>query len=510
MAWSQDFIAAISSPAPLMLRYDLEVTSGGSAPGVNGYRITSYGEGSAIAQIGDRGVRVTGSALTPGSWSSTLGQIEVDVCGTPSELLNAVTRGSFVVVYVHARTQGGAWHREVLAYGQVQQFVGRKGRTGTLVLRDLLSALRCRPTVTAGQLALFYGASYNTTLSADYTVGDGTLTVVSTSGFERETGGSGAVQVEPSSGDPFILRWSASGATTFTISGAGSDQHGTVRTDAVSGDTVRSLLLIEDHPIDVARKILHSTGGGGNGTYDTLPQGWGLGLKDAWTDHDDCDLWLDASRPAMVWEVLSDAEITDPWSWLSGVLASGGFYMTMRQGKLTVRCALQSGRPAGVITPVAGQTVLTITDLDVEEVEIEGWDQDADTEVYNVTGYSATTDASAGGEDPATLPATYRQSYDMTGLLFTSEADGLASVVERVAESHQRIPERYALACCGLRCAQLAPGDQVELQISDRGRLRRDGWAGLPGIVTQVSPDWGAHRVRLVVLVYPASGEVWP
>lgn len=500
MAWGRDFIEAISSPSPVMLRYELEVTTINDVPGSVGYRITSHSEGSGIAQIGDRGVRVTGSALTPGTWSSTLGQIEIDIVGSGSDLLNAVTRGSFVVVYVLVAGLDARWHREVLAYGQVQQYTGRKGQAGTLVLRDLLSALRCRPTVDAPKLAMFYGASYNTTVNHKYHAGDATLITVSTNGFERETGGNGAVLVAPTVGDPFVLRWSSATATDFTLASPGSDQHGTVRTTAEVGDLVQSLFLVEDHPIDAARKILCSTGSGGNGDYDTLPKGWGVGLRDAWIDHDDCDLWLDASRPAMVWEVMSDAEITDPWSWLSGVLASGGFYVTTRQGKLTVRAALPSGRPSSVLTPVAGQTVLVLTLDDVEEYEYEAWDQDAAEEVYNVTAYGATTNASAGGEDPATLPAVYRAEYDLAALLFTAEADGLASVVDRVAESHQRIPERYALACCGLRCAQLAPGDQVELEFA----------GGVAGIVTQVSPDWGAHRVKLTVIVYPPNGEVWP
>ncbi|NBV62363.1 MAG: hypothetical protein EBR73_15110 [Rhodobacteraceae bacterium] len=517
MAWSDDFIAAISDRAtPLRLRYELEVTQAGSSPGVNGWSITSYGEGSVTTcQIGDRGVRVVGSTLSAGSWSSTLGQMEVDIVGQANDLLNAVTRGTFVVLYVQAWT-GARWAREVLGYGQVQQFVNQPGRLGTLIIRDLLSALRCRPTLSPGQLALFYSVT-STTVATDYSPGDTTLNVVSTANFEQETGGSGAVLVTPSSGDdPFILRWgSTSGGVTFNLSDPSTDQHGTTRTNATTGDVVASLLMVSGHPIDTARKVLHSTGGGGNGDYDTLPADWGLGLPDAWTDHDDCDLYRIATLATMTWEVMADAEITDPWSWLSAILARGGFYLTNRQGKITVRGALRSGRPTGMLTSRAGQTVLVITDADVESGTVEAWDEDNESEVYNVTAYGPTTDASAGGEDPATLPAVYRQEYDLADLAFDygvsgDEAQWLASIVDRVAESHQRIPERYALSCGGMRMAQLAPGDQVELDLTwYGGRIAPPPGGLLPGIVVQVSPDWGANRVSLVVLVYPQSAEVF-
>lgn len=516
MAWSADFIDTLSDRStPLRLRYELEVTQAGSSPGVNGFRITSYGEGTvATCQIGDRGVRVVGSTLTAASWSSTLGQIEVDIVGQYNDLLNAVTRGTFVVVYVHAWT-GTRWAREVLGYGQVQQFTNQPGQLGTLIIRDLLSALRCRPTVSPGQLALFY-TDTSTTLSANYTVGDATLSVTSTTGFERETGGNGGVLVVPTSGDPFVLRWSStSGGNSFNLASASTDQHGTTRVNAVTGDSVVALLMAEDHPINLARKILHSTGGGGNGAYDTFPQAWGLGLKDAWTDHDDADLYVIATLSTMVWEIMSDAEITDPLSWLTGILARGGFYLTTRQGKLTIRAALRSGRPTGMLTTKAGQTVLVITDSDVESGTVEAWDEDLDAEVYNVTAYGSTTNASAGGEDQATLPAVYRAEYDLTELLFDygsgDESQWLASIVDRVAESHQRVPERYALSCAGMRMAQLAAGDQVELDLTwYGGRIARPMNGLLPGIVVQVSPDWGANRVSLVVLVYPQSSEVFP
>ncbi len=506
MGWGADFIAAISTRGqPLQLRYDLELTQIGNVPANVGYRITSYGEGSAILQIADRGVRVTGSTLAPGTWSSTLGQMEIDLAGTVSDLRAAVTRGSFCVVYVHVWT-GTRWIRELLGYGQVQQLMVTGRSSATLTLRDLLSALRSRPTVTAAQMGLFYTDGVTTTLTTKYHVGDASIDVASSSNFDRETGGNGAVLITPSHGDPFILRWSSKTATTFTLSGAAADQHGTIRTDAEIGDLVTALFLVEDHPIDAARKILVSLGSGANGSYDTLPAAWGLGLRDAWIDHDDCDLWRDISRPSMVWEVVTDVEVASPWEWMSGWLAAGGFYATIRQGRLTIRCALRSGRPGSVLLPRAGTTALTLTDADIEQVEVETWDSDAEAEAYNVTAYGPTTNASAGGEDLATLPAVYRAEYDLGELLFTSEADGLDSIVARVAEAHQRIPERYAIACAGMRAAQLAPGDQIQMDFSTTGTSIDP----VVGIVTQVSPDWGACRVGLVVLVYPTSGEVWP
>ena len=58
--------------------------------------------------------------------------------------------------------------------------------------------------------------------------------------------------------------------------------------------------MFEEHPIAVALKVLMSTGNGTNGTYDTLPSHWGLGIDQTLVDitrwEDEAEAWLDFKR----------------------------------------------------------------------------------------------------------------------------------------------------------------------------------------------------------------------
>lgn len=511
MAWGAQFLAALDQPV-LMTRWVLRATSINNTPADPGYFATSIA-GSGDPIIAERGVRIDGSALSAGAWSSSTGQCDIELSGDLSRLLQSVTRGTFCTLQMGLEVGGGQWVYETVFIGQVQQIERRGLTTGTLSLRDLLSALRSRPTLTAGQLALFYADDGDTTVDSPWTVGDTTLSIVAGGTFERDSAGKGAVQIEPTTGEPFYLLWTGTpGATSLTISGPSTDRHGTTPVDADSGDAVHPLLYIEAHPINAARKILCSTGGGNNGAYDTLPISWGLGLRDAWIDHTDADSYLQVSRSVMDWEFLADAQITDPLGWLTDILARGGFFLTVRQGLLTVRAALSTG--ISVLNPggTAGTDVLHLTDMDIESIACELWDQDASEESVNVTVYANSTSASIGTEAPATLPAIDRAEYDLADLLFSDEADAASSILSRVWEATQRVPERYTITCSGLRAAQLAPGDLIRIstrRIGGRMQATLRGLVATRALVVQVSPDFGSGRVEVVALVYPLTGEVW-
>ena len=65
----------------------------------------------------------------------------------------------------------------------------------------------------------------------------------------------------------------------------------------------------------------------------------------------------------------------------------------------------------------------------------------------------------------------------------------------------------------GLSLARLASGDYVRISTTlVAGRLSNtiNGLDNVRAIVTQVSPDFGAIRVRLAVVVYPLDDGVYP
>jgi hypothetical protein len=112
--------------------------------------------------------------------------------------------------------------------------------------------------------------------------------------------------------------------------------------------------------------------------------------------------------------------------------------------------------------------------------------------------------------DVATLPADFDLTYTLPAVWSNGTAI-CTEVHDRVAESFYRVPERMVLACAGLRLAQLAPGDVVDLT-TKRFPSRRDGLDGFAGrrvLVDEVSPDWDRGTVRVGLLVYPESEDAF-
>ncbi|NDF54304.1 MAG: hypothetical protein EB145_08930 [Proteobacteria bacterium] len=206
---------------------------------------------------------------------------------------------------------------------------------------------------------------------------------------------------------------------------------------------------------------------------------------------------------------MSDVPVDDPIGWMQRWMAAGGFYLTVRQGKITGRAAVLS-----IAVDVYDQAIITDDDIESGGVTWEAWDSDAAEEACTVVITSNNGDSTnAGIEDPATLPAVYRVDYDATSLLYSLETDGRNGIISRVFEAHQRIPERYTLQLRGLRLAILAPGDFVRItsqQITGRMVRTYNGLDSTRAIVTQVSTDFGRGTVSLVCLVFPVTDQQFP
>ena len=506
MSWTNRTLAMMADTVirPLFILRTIAVNN---APGVAGYTAaTDPTIGDPI--IGARGVRVQGSTFQPGTWQSTLGGFSVDLAGDLSTFKSCVTRGTFLELLIGFPGYTAAEY-EVIAVGQAQQLSGSSPRSATLECRDVLSALRCRPTSTAGTGALGYRVTgAETTLAAGYTAGAATLDLTAVTGFALGTSTTElAAMVTPTTGDPFILTYTGVSGTDLT-GVAATAVHGTTAVDAVAGDAVQPLIWIEAHPSSAVRAFLLSVLGSGVHTYDVLPQGDGLSLPYDWVDHTDCALWKGLAEPTMVWEFASMEAIDSPGDWLAGILAAGGFFLTVRMGLLTIRAAQL----------LSGQTMPIVVDITDDDVEIGGWSWEAwaaDTasEACKVTVYSATGNTSTSTENPATLPFHEEDRYDLSELLFTDQSANRTSISGRVAEAARRVPERYTMRCAGLRLAQLAPGDRVRLYsrlIAGRLGASMDGLDGVSALVVQCSPDYGGGRVTLSVLIYPPTAGAFP
>lgn len=347
-----------------------------------------------------------------------------------------------------------------------------------------------------------------TTIANDYVAGGATIVCTTTTGFDVGSAGTACLITPLSGSDPYIVTYTGVADPNLTGVSAAAI-HGTTATNADATSVIQPVIYATGHPLTLFRRFLLSVAGADIHGYDNLPRGDGLSLPYEFVDHRDTDNYYLLSEPTMSFQVVSTTPIDDPMGWIQGWMAAGGFFMTMRQGKITGRSAQHSNTSTF-------KDAAEITDDDIESGGItwEAWDSDTPSEASIVTITSNNEDTSSATlESPATLPAFYRQDYDVTDLLFTDQADGRDSIVARTSEAHQRVPERYVIPCVGLRLAVLAPGDFVRITTRQAEGALTSTAGGLDrtrAIVIQVSPDYGRGRVSLVVLVYPTTGDVLP
>jgi hypothetical protein len=446
-----------------------------------------------------------GAKITIESWQSALGGLSFDVSGDLTTFRRYITRGSFVEVLLYS---GGLFGR--VAVGRVSAM--RYTKTGcTLGISDALALLDSRPVSDGSKIALFYGYHPDnrsaTTLTADYTVGDTTIHVASTTGFTRETGGTGCIQI----GD-FYLTYTGTTGTTFTGVPAlspGDHVFGTAVVNASSGDAVAEVALLSGHPLDIAMKVMESTGSAVT-PMDTYPAGWGYAIPESYIDEDDirnektCVVKLSSGTYTL--NILVSTHQETPRAWFLGWLASLGIFPVMYQGALSFRGASAEDWAS---RPIAG----FITDADIDQsvgISSDWWDPNKSVEYATNTVISGDTTVTGGVEDLQTLPGAYDNEIDLSGVLFDYADAGsvMTEVYNRIYLFSRRVGEVLSIPLAGLAGMAYVPGDRITLTTT-LPHLRHDYRTGLNLWIFQVSPDPRANRVTLRA-VHLGGEEVWP
>lgn len=490
MIWDAALDAALAR-ATVRPRFAVEVFEGFTPGGLPGQPILLTEE--------IQGIQTQSSSVQPVSWSAQLGGWSVSLAhGAPQSLARYFARGAWMRLRCGpAGYPADPLEWPVIALGR-SSGVTAYPRGIVVSAIDLVSSLASRPSRdTPSELPLFHdlaGAGSSTTISGTaYTVGDSTLYVAnasSTFAKDGDTGGRGLVRITPSGGgDAFFLRWSAKNTVPdpdeLTIDNPSNDVMGTTRANAAIGSTVEHLAYLQDHPSDCVRKLIVSSGGGGNGAYDTLPAAWGYVLPDNILDHGDIGVWKSRHMSTRSINLYSDTVQNNGYSWLSGALNPYGFFLCTRRGRVTVRAG---------ITPWGQPIDATLTDEHISEIvshELYDRSVSAQPAGCEVTGPTSTSTEIA--DRIATLPGIRYQGYDLSAYTVHSDEAGTLAEVRGTLARCLVVGERLTLRLAGLAYAGLTPWDHV--RVSSRhlwGRLEEAGetWTDRPCRVVSVEVDW--------------------
>ena len=505
MAWSQEFVEALRKPArPIFRLENLSVTTLD-----NGWSLSSHTVGAAAVDTDEvmtqEGTSFSSAELTLRTWASSVGTFSVGFTGFGWKLIPRMTRGQWVALKVGFI----GWEYDQFQTVCLGTLWNVRGHSNEWVIecRDALSGLVHRQDggssdgrpAPSGLFTLFSTVTASTSTTVNYVAGAGTVTVTSTTGFERQDDGSGTLRgaIRLTNGaTTCILAWTSKTGTVFTVPAA---VLGTTDTTMGGAATVTEVAYLDDHPIDAAIRLLV-----GDGPECYLPSAWNLNIPDALIDRVDAARFKDLSsaasglnQHAWGWE----AEETDPATVLSDVLAPGGFFLTVRQGQITVRCVVD---PNLSTVPY----ISTLDDADILEIEdFEAFDSSLQTEYESFR----VVDGAGGGttltEDVGSFPVEFRNTTTIAA--YTNGTAQRAAVLARLAPWSLRVPERLVIRCA-MRCAQFAPGDVVLIstrRIVGRTELTSTGYSGRRAMVTAVAPDWFGWTCTITLAVLPSFSE---
>lgn len=463
-------------------------------------------------------ISLPGEAVDPGTWNATHGSWAVEFVDEPSTLAAVAAifgRGRPVILYLG--TTDLPWNNfQPVALGAVEQVEMTSARSLRISVGGLGQLLGSRLDRSIGAGNLFYNLPAETTITtANYTAGASvSLSVASVTGAERETGGFYLLKITPNSGDDFYIVGSSLTSLTFTVSPVGV--LGTTDADANIGNRVQFWAYVpSDHPIDIALKVLTSTGTGTNGAYDTLPASWGLGLSAQMIDFADITRTRATVVPASGSWLASlehgEAE-ADPGAWLASWLATMGIWITVRQGLITFRAAEYPVNPRQLFAIDMGQYIA------IEEDALSGHVlyHPSYAGEYTTARWidAAVTAVAAVSEVAETNPAL--GTYTVEGVpTYSNESASLTELSLRAGFWLVRVPEQMVIEFAGWFAAQLSCGEFVYLT-TDRtvGRLtgtsQRDGvYDARVVLVEEVSPMLvdGDMSVRVTLAILPLIAQ---
>ena len=456
---------------------------------------SSFHTGAGHQAILTPGFQINSGQLQPMTWDASTGSFAFGILRA-SFRPESITRGQVLALLVGY--PGLPWAQfERVAVGRIWSATAI-GAEVRITCRDLL-ALGSRFATATNKTGLFGSLTGDVVDSAFTKNSSNRLTVVSTSGFQYSETGAGAIDgallCTPTAGDAFYLRYTAAPSATVFNSVSTLDVWNTTQITLESPNPVLEVAMIEDHPANIALRILSSSGNPGqNGAYDDLPETWGFDIGDAYLDISDVQHQVTRTQPASgsaLWTVLETTEQTNPGDWLRAFLAPGGWFLAMRQGSITCRSVPRLDSPQ-----------LRIDDVDIVAIRSQDfWSQDYDVEYQRISILAKDGTQQGTSEAVQTNPAQAVSEHTIP--VYTNESAQCAEVVGRLKLYELRIPERLVLTLIGAR-GDLAIGEEIllttRLGTDRRGRALTER----PCVLLSIDVDWWAG-VSEAVLMIPAD-----
>lgn len=466
MSWSPTFLAELAAPEqrPLLL---LESVSVGSFRPVGGdLRVASWvASGNYKAGLIPGMCSINWGRLTPGSWRRSHSSATFVLTGD-TDIRSETTRGQMVQLRVGWR----GWDLgefEPVWVGMVRALTyDARAHVWRLDCVDLVGALTSRFTDNADEAPLFHSLG-STTLAALYSHGVSTTLVLNgTTGLEESSAGGGEgylVEITPSSGAaPFYVH--ASTLTVSTLSGLTVGRYGTTGATAAAGSAVRFGVYSVSHPLNLARRVLASTGtSGANGSRDTLPSGWAYGIPAEFIAGGDIEAHVSLSTPAAgssSWDLFAFDEAPNGLGWLEAFLAGGGFFLGLHQGQITARAVLST---LGGASPHEIQ--ITDDDLVPGGLTYAAWAQDVPIEYSRIYARSGTYVSTLAETGVYSRPVLDDHTYWLDWC-WSATADWPTSVLDRLGAYLLRVPEALSVQLRGWGKGTLSPGDTVLVSTS--------------------------------------------
>lgn len=321
---------------------------------------------------------------------------------------------------------------------------------------------------------LFPDAGQQTELTASYATADTSITVADNSIFtmDSDSGARGLLHVQPDSGDPFYLKFSATpGSTTVTVDA--SDVIGTTRSAiTASGSTdhqVTALGYINGDLPTILEKILFRS----TSSVGTMPADSNVGLHYDRKHVDQTDWVRQANRLAVIGgftaDFIASTPLINPWAAVSDFFDAFGMWLVMRQGAMSFRTAWDIAADSAASIYYDDE----ITDADIVSVENQQlYHPDAREEYQQVT-FPLTAYHDTDGSTVRTMPTVAKLShrskdhvYDV-GSATTNRTNASVHLRKRLLKWYTRLPMGLSLNLLGWRWAGLVPGDVVRIH-SDR------------------------------------------